>query len=39
MERIEDLIDLGVATIETKGPIGVGGDEVLARKPAGLSND
>lgn len=39
MERIEDLIDLGVATVETKGPIGVGLDEVLARKPNGLSND
>jgi hypothetical protein len=39
MERTEDLIDLGAATVETKGPIGQGFDEVLARRLAGLSDD
>lgn len=39
MKRTAKLIDLGAATVETKGPIGQGGDEVLARKSAGISNE
>ena len=39
MKNIAKLIDLGAASAETKGPIGPGADEVLARKPSGLSND
>lgn len=39
MERNAHVTDLGAATVETKGPIGSGLDEVLARKPAGLSED
>jgi hypothetical protein len=39
MKNIAKLIDLGAASAETKGPIGPGADEVLARKPSGISND
>ncbi len=36
MKNIAKLIDLGAASAETKGPIGPGADEVLARKPSGI---
>ncbi|AYJ85442.1 benenodin family lasso peptide (plasmid) [Sphingomonas paeninsulae] len=39
MERIEDVIELGTATIETKGPLGQGVDENKRIPVAGLSED
>jgi len=39
MEREDDVIELGTATIETMGAIGQGTDEVLGRDAAGLSED
>lgn len=39
MERIEDVIELGTATIETKGPLGKGVDENRQIPVAGLSED
>lgn len=39
MEKHDDLIDLGSASVETLGlPIG-GADEVHGQSPNGLSND
>lgn len=38
MER-EDLIDLGVASEETKGPLGAPGDDVTGIVGAGLVDD
>lgn len=38
MER-EDLIELGAATAETKGPLGAPGDEVKGIVGAGLADD
>lgn len=38
MER-DDVIELGAATVETKGPIGAGFDEVLKQSAGGISND
>ena len=34
-----DLIDLGAATAETRGPGGIFYDEVLTQRAEGLSND
>lgn len=41
MERENDdtVIDLGVASVETKGPFGVGTDEILGLQAAGLTDD
>jgi hypothetical protein len=39
MERMDDVIELGTATIETKGPFGQGVDEIRHLAPAGLSGD
>ncbi|EIZ78128.1 hypothetical protein WSK_3266 [Novosphingobium sp. Rr 2-17] len=39
MDRLHDIIDLGAASVETKGPIGEGSDLVLGQNPAGLSDD
>lgn len=39
MEREDTVIDLGTASVETKGPLGEGGDIVLARDQVGLSDD
>jgi hypothetical protein len=39
MERMEDVIELGTATIETKGQFGQGIDEVRRQLAAGLSED
>jgi len=39
MEREDNVIDLGIASVETKGPLGVGEDAVLAQIQAGLSDD
>ena len=39
MEREDIVIDLGSAREETKGPIGVGNDFVLALDQPGLSDD
>lgn len=38
MER-EDLIDLGIASVETQGPGNVDGDEKIGLSAAGLSDD
>ncbi|HEX8238254.1 MAG TPA: benenodin family lasso peptide [Allosphingosinicella sp.] len=37
-EAQTDLVDLGSATAETRGPGGIFLDEVLTTRPAGLSN-
>ncbi|WP_152616663.1 benenodin family lasso peptide [Sphingomonas sp. ERG5] len=39
MERDNDLIDLGTASIETKGPRGPEPDIGLGKVPAGLADD
>jgi hypothetical protein len=39
MERTDDIIELGVASVETKGSVGAGQDEILQRALAGLSDD
>ncbi|MET3763131.1 benenodin family lasso peptide [Sphingomonas sp. UYEF23] len=39
MEREDDVIDLGVASVETQGAIGVPSDEELLQFQTGLSND
>ncbi|UIJ44793.1 benenodin family lasso peptide [Sphingomonas cannabina] len=39
MEREDDVIDLGVASVETQGPGQLPGDEVLGRIVPGLSDD
>ncbi|WP_324698902.1 benenodin family lasso peptide [Novosphingobium sp. RL4] len=39
MVQESDTIDLGTASVETKGPIGTGGDFVLAQNQPGLSDD
>lgn len=39
MKRNDDLIELGVASVETKGSVGAGQDEILQRALAGLSDD
>lgn len=39
MERNDDIIDLGVASDETKGAIGKGEDEFLRQSVAGISAD
>lgn len=39
MPRIVNLTDLGAATIETKGPIGTGFDDVLRQDAAGIADD
>ena len=39
MEREDELIDLGVATAETKGQGSDFGDEVIKQDLAGLSDD
>ena len=39
MKRTAKLIDLGTATIETKGPIGTGFDDVLRQDAAGIADD
>jgi hypothetical protein len=38
-EAQTDLIDLGAATVETRGPGGFVADEILGTKLEGLSND
>ncbi|WP_395331853.1 benenodin family lasso peptide [Novosphingobium sp. BL-8H] len=39
MERGNDTIDLGTASVETKGPYGVNGDLVLAQTVEGTLED
>ncbi|SER83011.1 benenodin family lasso peptide [Sphingobium sp. YR768] len=39
MERADTLIDLGTASIETKGPGGIAGDVGLNQELTGLSDD
>lgn len=39
MERNDDLIELGSATVETKGAAGIYSDDVLSQPTPGLSND
>ena len=40
MERDDNLIELGAASVETQGPIGtIFVDEILMRNDAGLSDD
>ncbi|PZQ50554.1 MAG: hypothetical protein DI555_22775 [Novosphingobium pentaromativorans] len=39
MEREDTVIDLGAATVETRGPIGQGNDLVLALEQPGLTDD
>jgi hypothetical protein len=39
MEREDIVIDLGSASVETKGPVGQGNDIVLALEQPGLSDD
>jgi hypothetical protein len=39
MERTEDVIELGTATVETKGPFGQGLDDAKRQAQAGLSDD
>lgn len=38
-EARSDLIDLGAATAETRGPVGIFTDERLGRETPGLSNE
>jgi hypothetical protein len=35
----EDLVDLGAASVETKGAFGVANDDILKQAVPGLSND
>jgi hypothetical protein len=37
-EAQRKLVDLGAATVETRGPGGFAIDDVLTTRPAGLSN-
>jgi hypothetical protein len=39
MERENDLIDLGAATVETKGPLHAPGDDFKGIVGAGLTDD
>ncbi|WP_324698906.1 benenodin family lasso peptide [Novosphingobium sp. RL4] len=39
MEREDDTIELGAASIGTKGSLGEGGDMVLCQNMPGLSDD
>ena len=39
MERKDDLIDLGAATVETQGTSGVAIDQKLGQFPMGLAAD
>ncbi|WP_157082308.1 MULTISPECIES: benenodin family lasso peptide [Sphingomonas] len=39
MEREDDRIDLGAASVETKGPLHAPGDEVKGIVAAGLTDD
>jgi len=39
MERENTVIDLGSASVETRGPIGAGDDFVLRQNQPGLSDD
>jgi hypothetical protein len=39
MEREDDVIDLGTASIETRGPFGPKEDIGLGQVPAGLADD
>lgn len=39
MEREDDIIDLGTASVETKGSVGPGQDEIQSRKLAGIADD
>ncbi|MBR0552720.1 MULTISPECIES: benenodin family lasso peptide [Stakelama] len=39
MEREDDVIDLGAASIETQGPGAQVGDEFLGLIPTGLADD
>ncbi|WP_157081188.1 benenodin family lasso peptide [Novosphingobium naphthalenivorans] len=39
MEREDDLIDLGTASVETKGPAGPVEDFAIGQVLAGLSDD
>jgi hypothetical protein len=38
-ETCSDLIDLGAATVETRGPGGIYFDEVLTQRATGLTDD
>lgn len=38
-EAQTDLIELGTATVDTRGPAGIFADEVLTTFAEGLSND
>lgn len=38
MEREEDIIDVGAATVETRGPLAPIGDDVGGFNAPGLSN-
>jgi len=37
--KSEELVELGVASVETKGAVGVAFDEILKQERPGLSND
>jgi hypothetical protein len=39
MDREDDVIDLGTASLETKGPIGEKFDDELGRPVAGLADE
>jgi len=39
MERSDDVIELGAASVETKGPRGPEPDIGLGKVPAGLADD
>ena len=39
MEKIDDIIELGAASVETKGAVGSGADEILRRPHAGIADD
>jgi hypothetical protein len=39
MEREEPVVELGAASIETKGPLNGVGDLVIGRPQAGLTDD
>jgi hypothetical protein len=39
MEREDDVIDLGAASVETQGPLVGLGDDFIGQRKAELSND
>ncbi|MDO6416103.1 benenodin family lasso peptide [Sphingomonas sp. BIUV-7] len=39
MDRDDSIIDLGAASVATKGPVGISKDDALGQNGPGLSDD